>query len=908
MDSKALHEGYLLKNSEYRIISLLGQGGFGITYLAEQLSLSRKVAIKEFFMKENCNRDENTSEVSVPSVGCRELVAKFKQKFLREARMIAKLDNPHIVKIHDVFEENGTAYYVMEYLDGGSLIDEVKQRGPMSEPKALGYIQQVASALDYLHGMNILHFDIKPANILIGNAGQAMLIDFGISKHYDAGGSQTSSTPVGISKGYAPLEQYQQGEISTFTPATDIYALGATLYYLLLGQTPPSASEVNEEGVVALPAHLSAPVRKAIEKAMSPRRKDRPQSVKAFLSLLGDDRSGVSPVSDGDEETRVNSGETRSSEPVSSSSPKRNSHMGLWIALFSFIGIGVLSFLLLMHGKTPTPTPPVVQTGTLKISSVPTGAVLWLDDKNTGKSTPLTVENLSTGVHKVVLKLDGYEDGVREVDVDSSQYTECSITLKQKVSSVSSSVVQTGMLKVSSTPSGASIWLDGKNTGKTTPEVLEELSAGKHTVVLKLSGYRETSKSVAIVSSQRSDCHVELVKEPEVVRTGTLKVSSTPSGATIWLDGKNTGKTTPEILEELSAGKHTVVLKLSGYRETSKSVAIVSSQRSDCHVELVKEPEVVRTGTLKVSSTPSGATIWLDDKNTGKTTPELLEEIVAGSHKIVLKHEGYKDGVKQIGVSSGKRSECIVTLTKIPEPVKSSMPQNYTETAFGINMKMVYVTGGSFTMGATSEQGSDAEDDEKPAHQVTLSGYYIGAFEVTQGQWEKVMGNNPSSFKKGDNYPVENISWEDAQSFCRELSRRTGKRYVLPTEAQWEYAARGGNRKEGAKYSGGDAIDAVAWYSANSGFLTHTVGTKRPNALGLYDMSGNVYEWCSDWYGSNYYSDSPSTNPTGPSSGSYRVLRGGSWNLATYCRVPSRYNDDPDYRCDDYGFRVVCLP
>lgn len=211
------------------------------------------------------------------------------------------------------------------------------------------------------------------------------------------------------------------------------------------------------------------------------------------------------------------------------------------------------------------------------------------------------------------------------------------------------------------------------------------------------------------------------------------------------------------------------------------------------------------------------------------------------------------------------------------------------EMALGINMKMVYVSGGSFTMGATPEQGSDAYDDEKPAHQVSLSGYYIGAYEVTQGQWEKVMGSNPSSFKKGDNYPVENVSWEDAQAFCRELIRRTSKRYVLPTEAQWEYAARGGNRNERAKYSGSDVVDVVAWYDGNSGSSTHPVGTKRSNALGLYDMSGNVREWCADWFDSSYYSSSPTMYPAGPSSGSYRVARGGSWySYARYCRVSHR--------------------
>ena len=207
----SLKKGTSLQNGKYIISSTLGQGGFGITYEAEQASLGRKVAVKEFFMKEHCNRDEATSQVSVGSEGSRELVEKFRQKFIREAKMIAALDNEHIVRIYDVFEENGTAYYVMEFLGGGSLGDGVKAGKAMPEPEAISSIRQIASALSYLHKKGIIHFDVKPSNVLRTEDGKLKLIDFGISKHYDESGVQTSSTPVGISKGFAPLEQYQQG-------------------------------------------------------------------------------------------------------------------------------------------------------------------------------------------------------------------------------------------------------------------------------------------------------------------------------------------------------------------------------------------------------------------------------------------------------------------------------------------------------------------------------------------------------------------------------------------------------------------------------------------------------------------------------------------------------------------------
>ena len=200
-----LKPGTLLQGGKYRIEKVLGHGGFGITYLAEQTNLkNRKVAIKEFFMKEHCERDSSTSHVSMGTSGSKGFVSKFKAKFIKEAETISELENDHIIRINDVFEENGTAYYVMEYLSEGSLSERIPANG-LPESEAVSYIRQIADALSYIHENKILHLDIKPSNILFRKEDEAVLIDFGISKHYDEeGGSQTSSTPVGVSRGYAP--------------------------------------------------------------------------------------------------------------------------------------------------------------------------------------------------------------------------------------------------------------------------------------------------------------------------------------------------------------------------------------------------------------------------------------------------------------------------------------------------------------------------------------------------------------------------------------------------------------------------------------------------------------------------------------------------------------------------------
>jgi formylglycine-generating enzyme required for sulfatase activity len=215
--------------------------------------------------------------------------------------------------------------------------------------------------------------------------------------------------------------------------------------------------------------------------------------------------------------------------------------------------------------------------------------------------------------------------------------------------------------------------------------------------------------------------------------------------------------------------------------------------------------------------------------------------------------------------------------------------------------EMVFVQGGTFQMGS-----NDGEDYEKPVHTITLNSFYIGKYEVTQKQWREVMGSNPSYFKDYDQCPVENVSWDDVQEYLKKLNARSGKIFRLPTEAEWEYAVRGGSRSRGYTYSGSNTLEDVAWYNSNSGSKTHPVGQKQPNELGLYDMTGNVWEWCGDWYDENYYKSSPSSDPKGPSLRTARSLRGGSWHdLSCDCRTAYRGRGSPGHRFDNSGFRLA---
>ena len=298
-----LHANTSLQNRRYAIQKTLGQGGFGITYLAYDNVNRKQVAIKEFFMKELCNRNGKTHHMSVPSTGSKKLVDKFRAKFLKEANTIANLSHPNIIKIYDIFEENATAYYAMEYIPGGSLADMLKKEPEqrLSEVEALHYLRQVAGALNYIHMLGINHLDIKPDNILNDN-GRAVLIDFGVAKRYDNDGHQTSTTPVGLSHGYAPLEQYKSGGVAEFSPSTDIYSLGATLYKLITGQTPPDANDVLEKGLPNIEDMMSTQCADAIKKAMRSKRAYRQQSIDEFLNMLPQEETIEATADDDDVE------------------------------------------------------------------------------------------------------------------------------------------------------------------------------------------------------------------------------------------------------------------------------------------------------------------------------------------------------------------------------------------------------------------------------------------------------------------------------------------------------------------------------------------------------------------------------------------------------------------------------
>ena len=329
-----------------------------------------------------------------------------------------------------------------------------------------------------------------------------------------------------------------------------------------------------------------------------------------------------------------------------------------------------------------------------------------------------------------------------------------------------------------------------------------------------------------------------------------------------------------------------------------------------------------QTQTLSIKYTPSSATVLVDNKMVKGKNGVAQTTLPVGQHSYIVACNGYESEEGTVKLKASAPSNIQITLSKeatatqqrvVSQPIVAQQPVVQTPVTNsdnitipvkdGISIDMVRVEAGTFTMGATPEMENPSED-EKPPHQVTLTNnYYIGKYEVTQALWQAVMGNNPSGYK-GDNLPVEQVSWDDCQEFISQLNRITGKTFRLPTEAEWEYAARGGKKSRGYQYSGSNNLSDVAWYYDNSGNKTHAVGSKQANELGIYDMSGNVWEWCQDWY--DDYNSSSQTNPTGANSGSGRVGRGGSWyDAARVCRSSCRGIITPDSRSDDLGLRLV---
>lgn len=460
--------GFVLQGQvyTYTIEKVLGQGSFGITYLASTViqgplgDVTVQVAVKEFFAKE---LDSRWSGGLVATRKEGSFAYKYAKAFQRESRNLSRMKHPGIVRVLEAFEANGTYYYSMEYLSGGSLDDKVKGVG-IPETEALSLVRKIGDALSYMHASKIMHLDLKPKNIMLKGDGSPVIIDFGLSKQYDDEGEPESSSSIGLgTPGYAPLEQATQSASREFQPTLDIYALGATLYKILTGATPPEATLIlNRKAspqTLLQNKGISESTIQAVQKAMSPIVEDRPQSVAGFLLML--EGKGVEPEHEAEDETEP--------KPV----PKPTA------------------------SHAPAEKPPVILRGSEESKGKPK-TWLWA---LLGGLVALAVILASVFGGKGGNQGAGGNLGVDTlavVPVDSSVETPVAPSVNEPVPEAP------GSIKITSEPAGAAIWLDGKNTKKQTPEIMEDVAPGKHTYKLVLDGYKDDSGSMTVTSGQRA--------------------------------------------------------------------------------------------------------------------------------------------------------------------------------------------------------------------------------------------------------------------------------------------------------------------------------------------------------------------------------------------------------------------
>lgn len=577
---------------------------------------------------------------------------------------------------------------------------------------------------------------------------------------------------------------------------------------------------------------------------------------------------------------------------------------------------------MVYYGKvhyTPMEDPVLVTTTQapkrqfFKFRVTPANAVVTIVENGAQEILPMreggiASKMLNYGTYNYSIAADKYHTKEGSFTVSATQ-TEMAVDLLPQfgwLTITGDNISQGGYVFATNTATGGMIQLG------TIPLNNREMSSGIYTLRVQKEKYKDYSTTITIEDGKTTTIR------PSLEANFAQVTLTTNEGADIYVDGNRLGTT--RWTGTLELGEHSVETRQASHHSAYTNVRI--TPQSAGQTITLNNPLPIY-GSLIVDGSPVDVDVYVDGKKVG-TSPFFVSELLIGTHKIRLEKDGYDQQEKTVQIAENQESMLDFTLTKIfaKAPVVPAAPQGgaiETITVKGVSFNMIKVQGSTFTMGATAEQGSDADSDEKPMHQVTLSDYYIGETEVTQELWQAVMGTtiqyqakkgaygSTSLYGVGNSYPMYYISWDDCQTFVTKLNQLTGKNFRLPTEAEWEYAARGGQKSRGYKYAGSNILSDVAWYSDNSGSQIHPVKQKQANELGLYDMSGNVWEWCQDWYDS--YRSNAQTNPTGPSSGVYRVYRGGGWNYsASGCRVAVRYGDTPGGRNCFLGFRVVLLP
>ena len=804
--NKALPAGTVLRGTvyTYTIEKVLGQGSFGITYLASTLiegplgELSMPVAVKEFFAKDLDSRGEDGAVTSRTSDG---VAFRYSKAFQRESLNLSKMKHPGIVKVLEAFQANGTYYYSMEYLSGGSLDDKVKGEG-IPEEEALPMLKKIGEALAFMHGRKMMHLDLKPKNIMLKADGTPVIIDFGISKQFDDNGEPESSTSIGLgSPGYAPIEQATQTMSGEFQPTLDIYALGATLYKMLTGKTPPAATLVLNKKATLAPdlqaKNVSSGTIDAIRKAMAPLMDDRPKSVQEFIHLFPTsfyvDDTEIKVVGD---ETGIEDDQPYFQKKAHEAEIRRKAEEKA--RQEAELRAQEAERRRLAEEKAREEEKRRVAEERERLEAK------RMAEEKARQEAELRAQAAE--------KRRIAEEKARQEAERLAQEAERRRLAEEKAREEEKRRVAEERERLEAKRMAEE---KARQEAELRAQAAEKRRIAEEKVRLEAERIAEEAEKRRIAEEKARQETERLAQEAEKRRIAEKKVRE-----------EEKRRIAEEMARQEAERKKQERARIEAERKQNKERRLQATdarkERNRQRIKTVLASKTTKTALLSVSVVAVCSVV-------------LFLLIGIGGR---VNHN--KAEARQARIFS--TADTVVMINGIPYP-------------------MVLVPSGTFEMGESNIK-----------HRVKLDSYYIGTIEVTQRLWSSVFSNNPSHIV-GEDLPVDYLSYSHCVEFIKQINNRFGFGFSLPTEAQWEYAAIGGAKSKGYTYSGADDIEQVAWYLNNSEKRIRPVASKLPNELGIFDMTGNVREWCADYFGD--YPNIEVSNPKGPKKGDYLCLRGG---------------------------------
>jgi serine/threonine-protein kinase len=846
--------GFLDKRvAGYEIIEKIGEGGMGVVYRARQISMDRIVALK--ILGGWLSRDRG-----------------YATRFLREARLAAKLDHPNIVRGIDAGQDGSTYFFAMEFVEGRPLGSMIRGRRVMGTDEAVGIVKQVASALDHAWQNGLVHRDVKPENVVISKSGVAKLMDLGLAKSAGVEGSHLTQTGVSVGTPLYMSPEHVRADKSIDIRA-DIYSLGATFYRLVAGVPPFEGStaiitanmHITDALVPACERNpdVSAEVSAVIDKMMAKRPGDRYADPAQLIQDLERLERGEAPLH------------------ASSRGSSRNN------VTRDLIGSEELEDRTIASARKRWP----LAAAAVVIASVVAVVVVavWGGNRERGSDNPReTIDGATTAAQG-----DGGSAGLVGSAVDPPRDLTAADLVDPRAEA------DRARKRIADMPAEPALAQRRVAIGDAWESAERALEARKFQDAY--AAYVQCKELATALASEEADIRT-------CVREGELATQARDEGRDLAAYESVEWKLAEEAYDFATA-------KRSAGEFAEASQAFAAARRAYGAHRAAATP-LAREAALSEAAEAQGAGRPADALAAYRRAERLGAEVadVISALEDQAAHQTALAAVRELMARSAwidaARAALVArrrwpndegiegVLAQIADELKRQPPR---EIAIGddIAIRMAYVLPGRFSRGSAT-----GGPDERPVREIELTRpFYISVTEVTQSQFETAMGANPSQWR-GAQRPVENVSWDDAVNFCERLSRLTGKRFRLPTEAEWEYAA--GTAGTPARPANDDVTD-VAWFSENSGRQSHPTGQKRANAVGLFDTLGNVWEWCFDAYEPSYYATSPKADPLNESASDRRALRGGSWLTSRKsCRVSERIGYRASAKYPDVGFRVVC--